>query len=141
MSEETPGVVFDCNLFLQAAISSLGPAFACMNLVDQGSVARTRYRCGSGRKGGGSLPRQESAPGQRHAQRSALFMSPACPSPGGVHPGTVAAAQPPHGGGSGICEPRAWVFGELTHGGEDVPRLPYPRPRHPSPPASVRGDG
>jgi uncharacterized protein len=38
MSEETPGVVFDCNLFLQAAISSLGPAFACMNLVDQGSI-------------------------------------------------------------------------------------------------------
>ena len=38
MSEETPGVVFDCNLFLQAAISSLGPAFACMNLVDQASI-------------------------------------------------------------------------------------------------------
>ena len=36
--QKTPGVVFDCNLFLQAAISSLGPAFACMNLVDQGSV-------------------------------------------------------------------------------------------------------
>ena len=38
MSEETPGVVFDCNLFLQAAISSLGPAFACMNLVHEGSI-------------------------------------------------------------------------------------------------------
>ena len=38
MSEGVPRVVFDCNLFLQAAISSLGPAFACMNLVDQGSI-------------------------------------------------------------------------------------------------------
>ena len=38
MSEEAPGVVFDCNLFIQAAISSLGPAFACMNLVDQASI-------------------------------------------------------------------------------------------------------
>ena len=38
MNGETPGVVFDCNLFLQAAISPRGPAFACLSLVERGSL-------------------------------------------------------------------------------------------------------
>ncbi len=38
MRTERPRVVFDCNLFLQAAISSGGPAAACMELVDEGAV-------------------------------------------------------------------------------------------------------
>lgn len=38
MITERPRVVFDCNLFLQAAISSGGPAAACMELVDEGAV-------------------------------------------------------------------------------------------------------
>lgn len=38
MNGETPGVVFDCNLFLQAAISPRGPAFACLSLVERGSI-------------------------------------------------------------------------------------------------------
>ena len=141
MSEETPGVVFDCNLFLQAAISSLGPAFACMNLVDQGSVVRTRYRCGSGRKGGGSLPRQESAPASATPNAPRCSCRPLVRRLAVSILGRLRRLSRRMVGGSGICEPRAWVvFGELTHGGEDVP-IPYPRPRHPLPPASVRGDG
>ena len=31
-----PGVVFDCNLFLQAAIREAGPAFACVNRLETG---------------------------------------------------------------------------------------------------------
>lgn len=31
-----PGVVFDCNIFLQAAVSNTGPSFACLSLVEIG---------------------------------------------------------------------------------------------------------
>jgi len=66
-------------------------------------MARTRYRCGSGRKGGGSLPRQESATGERPAQRSALSCRPLIRRLAVSILGRVAAAQPPHSRGSGIC--------------------------------------
>lgn len=38
MTVGRPRVVFDCNLLLQAAINSLGPAAACMDLVDEGLI-------------------------------------------------------------------------------------------------------
>ena len=38
MSAGTPRVVFDCNVFLQAVISSAGPAAACMDLMDEGTI-------------------------------------------------------------------------------------------------------
>jgi len=31
-----PRVVFDCNVYLQAAVSGIGPAFACLELAEQG---------------------------------------------------------------------------------------------------------
>jgi putative PIN family toxin of toxin-antitoxin system len=38
MTTPIPGVVFDCVVLLQAAISNKGPAFACKELVDAGKV-------------------------------------------------------------------------------------------------------
>lgn len=38
MIAERPRVVFDCNLFPQAVLSSGGPAAACMDLVDKGKI-------------------------------------------------------------------------------------------------------
>ena len=56
--------------------------------------------------------------------------------------GRVAAAQPPHGGGSGICEPRAWglVLGSraLLRGRRPPPHS-CPQPLHPSPPRPGEG--
>ena len=67
------------------------------------------------------------------------------PSPHGVHPGTVCGGQPPHGGGSGICEPRAWglVSWELVaqlRGRRSSPTLAL-SPSIPRPPNRVRGRG
>lgn len=39
MTTPLPGAVFDCVVFLQAAISRKGPAFACKELLDTGRVA------------------------------------------------------------------------------------------------------
>lgn len=33
-----PRVIFDCNIYLQAAVRDTGPAFACMELADAGFV-------------------------------------------------------------------------------------------------------
>jgi putative PIN family toxin of toxin-antitoxin system len=38
MTIETPRVVFDCNIFLQAVINEGGPAFACLGLVDSNEI-------------------------------------------------------------------------------------------------------
>jgi predicted nucleic acid-binding protein len=38
MTPATPAAVFDCVVFLQAAVSKKGPAFACMRLVETGQV-------------------------------------------------------------------------------------------------------
>lgn len=34
-----PGAVFDCNIYLQAAIRDTGPAFACLEAAESGAVA------------------------------------------------------------------------------------------------------
>src|SRR5438128_1752999 len=39
MIPDTPGAVFDCNVFLQALIAEGGPAAACIGLVDARQVA------------------------------------------------------------------------------------------------------
>src|SRR5262245_45998306 len=38
MSTDTPGVVFDAMVFLQALVNDQGPAFACQQLVDAGKL-------------------------------------------------------------------------------------------------------
>ena len=38
MSDGHPGVVFDCNVLLQAAVREDGPAAACLRLLDQNRI-------------------------------------------------------------------------------------------------------
>ncbi len=38
MTSEDSGAVFDCNVFVQALLNSRGPAFACKELADNGTI-------------------------------------------------------------------------------------------------------